>query len=309
MSLRAFFLAGLATRAPGTVLALVAGEREAEDLRDDLGLFTENVALLPPWETLPFEHVSPNLLTMATRARARHTLEAGPRGAVVVASVRAAIQRLSPSSFDPITVSTTGELGFDALVDGLASYGYQRTDRVENRGDFAVRGGIIDVAPAQGGDPVRIEFWGDQVTDMRRFSTVTQRSTGPAVEVVAYPARELRSDAVLAARAAGLAESHPWASATWERISQGVFFAGMESWLPWLAPERTVLSAGPDETWLVAFEDARLLARSSELQAEERDLAAALASTWGEGAPVAGEHPELYLPLSIEQALVCPPGS
>ncbi|MFQ5948336.1 MAG: hypothetical protein ACE5KX_05710 [Acidimicrobiia bacterium] len=102
--LRAFFVAGLAAGAEGPVLALVPGERDAEELADDLALFTPLSLQLPAWETLPFEHVSPKVVTMARRAEARHRLREGDRGWVVVASVRAATQRVSPSSTDPVRV-------------------------------------------------------------------------------------------------------------------------------------------------------------------------------------------------------------
>jgi len=102
---RAFFLAGLAGTASGPVLAVVAGERDAEDLADDLELFTDDSHFLPAWETLPFEHVSPNVGTMAQRAAARHALRTGGAGSVVVGSVRAATQRVSPSPVEPVILN------------------------------------------------------------------------------------------------------------------------------------------------------------------------------------------------------------
>src|SRR3972149_429697 len=93
---RAYLLAGLARAAPGPILAIVAGEHDAEDLADDLELFTEHSRFLPAWETLPFEHVSPNVGTMAQRAAARHFLRGGGAGSVVVGPVRAAPHRGAP---------------------------------------------------------------------------------------------------------------------------------------------------------------------------------------------------------------------
>ena len=86
---RAFILAATASRRDEPLLAIVPGEREAEDLVDDIGIFLDEVLHLPAWETLPFEHVSPNVVTMAKRIEARHRL-GQPGAAVVVASVRAA---------------------------------------------------------------------------------------------------------------------------------------------------------------------------------------------------------------------------
>ena len=157
-SARAVMLAGIARHLDGPVLAMVPGEREAEDLVDDLHLFTHDALLLPAWETLPFEHISPNVTTMAQRARARHELGQGRSGAIIVGSVRALTQRLSPSPPTPIELNAGEEIPFDDLVMSLSAAGYTRTDRVETRGEFAIRGGLVDIYPAQGGSgPYRVE--------------------------------------------------------------------------------------------------------------------------------------------------------
>ncbi len=298
--LRALALAGMARDTDGAVLAIVPSERDAEELVDDLTLFTQHALLLPAWGTLPFEHISPNVSTMAARCHARHRLAHNERSLVVVASVRAAIQRVSPTRVGPIEVREGEERDFDGLLAELGECGYSRTDRVEARGEYAVRGGIVDLFPAQGVTPVRIEFWGDEVAEMRAFATSTQRSTDPVGSVAAYPARELVPDTDLQADAARLAAEEPWAAATWDRIEHGISFPGLESWLPWLAPERTVLDEAPHAR-LVVFDPVQSLARSAELVQEEEDLAAALADTWGHGAPEAGSHPLLY--LSLDDAL------
>ncbi len=294
--LRAFFLAGMAGSTAAPVLAVVPGEQDADELVDDLSLFWDHSLTLPAWETLPFEHVSPNVATMARRARARHLLGAGARGTVIVASVRAVVQRLSPSSFEPITLGSGSVQDPVELTARLGAFGYHRTDRVEGRGEFAVRGGIVDVYPAAADGPVRVEFWGDEVETIRRFSVGTQRS-GEPTELVAYPAREVRVSDVTRKRARELLTSAPWAAATWDRFSEGLLFAGMESWMPWLAPERTVLAELTPGTAVIMFDPVRCRARSLELRTEEADLAEALAPTWGDSSPAAGEHPNLYLDL------------
>ena len=220
---RAFALAGLAREAP--VLALVPSERDAEELVEDLALFT-TTHLLPAWETLPFEHVSPNEATMARRAEARILLRDANPGTVVVASVRAAMQRLSPSPPDPIVIKKGDDVSLTQLYQQLADMGYERTDRVEARGEFAVRGGILDLFPAQAADAVRIDLFGDTVEDLRRFSVSSQRSTDPVDEVVAYPAREFRPDADVRERALELLRKEPWAAATWDRMAEGQIFSG-----------------------------------------------------------------------------------
>jgi transcription-repair coupling factor (superfamily II helicase) len=294
---RAFLAAGIAARAARPSLVIVPGERDAEDLIDDLSLFSEASVLLPAWETLPFEHVSPNVTTMAARAMARDLLSVGEPGTVVVASVRAVAQRVSPTPVRPVIAAAGKEAGFDLLVERLAGYGYHRTDRVESRGEFSVRGGLVDVFPAQGGDPVRLEFWGDEVESARTFSIGTQRSTDAVERLVAYPARELRLDADTREAARHLLEKEPWAAATWERLAEGHLFAGMESWLPWIAPETTILDELHPEATVVVFDPVRAADRSRDLVKEEMEMAAALAPTWGHGAPEAGDHPALYLDL------------
>ena len=295
--LRAYVLAALASHRGNPVLAVVAGEREAEDLVDDVALFLDEAHHLPAWETLPFEHVSPSVVTMAARVSARHrATEPGP--AVIVGSVRAVTQRVSPTSVAPLVVTAGDSPGFDEVVATLVDLGYQRTDRVEARGDMAVRGGIIDVFPPHADLPTRLDFWGDDVESIRPFAPTTQRSSDPVASVSIAPAREVLLDATIRRRADELRGDAPWASDTWDRIAEGVTFQGLESWLPWLAPPRTFLDEfdGP----VVVFDVERSADRSRDLVDEEFDLAAALSDTWGTGSPDAGDHPPLYLPLDLD---------
>ena len=136
----------MAKRLGRPLLVVVAGEREAEDLVEDVAIFTGDVLQLPAWETLPFEHVSPNVVTMAARVEARHRLTMDAP-LVVVASVRAVIQRLSPTSVEPFVLRQGDQYDFSDLVAALVGLGYTRVDRAEARGDLAVRGGIVDVFP------------------------------------------------------------------------------------------------------------------------------------------------------------------
>jgi transcription-repair coupling factor (superfamily II helicase) len=296
-SARAFWLAGMVADSERPVFAIVPGERDAEDLADDLELFLDRVFHLPAWETLPFEHVSPNVSTMAARMEARNALRSGEGGGVVVASVRAAVQRVSPSSVEPVEISTGGSVDFDGLVRTLADLGYERTDRVEARGEMAVRGGIIDIYPAQADGPARIDFWGDEVEEVRRFSVSTQRSENAVERIVVFPAREVRASDDLASAATALRDSAPWAASEWDRIAEGVSFPGVESWLPWLTGPVTAIDEAIG-AGIVLFDPVRARGRAEEITTEEAELAAALASTWGAGAPEAGEHPALYLELA-----------
>ena len=201
--LRAVVLAGSASRLGRPVLGIVPGEREAEELAEDAALFGPAFHL-PAWETLPFEHVSPSVVTMADRVVARHAL-ASAEPVVVVASVRAAMQRVSPTPVAPIILRSGDDAdGFESIVERLVALGYERTGRVERHGEFAVRGGIIDVFPVQAGHPSRLDFFGDEIEEIRPFSIGSQRSEGSATQVEIYPAGELLIDPAIRERAAAL---------------------------------------------------------------------------------------------------------
>jgi transcription-repair coupling factor (superfamily II helicase) len=296
-SARAVLLAAVAERTEGPVLAVVAGEHEAEDLADDAAMFFESVYHLPAWETLPFEHVSPNAVTMAKRVEGRYALD-GTAPAIVVGSVRAITQRLSPTRIAPIRLSVGDTVDFDEAVQQLIGIGYTRAERAEARGDMAVRGGIIDVFPPQADDPVRIDFFGDQIDSIRRYGASTQRSLGEVGSIEVFPARELLLDEAIRLRAETLMVDAPWAADTWDRIVEGVTFQGIESWLPWLAPPRTILDDFAAPVFL--FDPHRCANRAADLMKEEADLAAALSGTWGAGSPDAGDHPPLYMELATD---------
>jgi len=298
---RAFAIAGLHEGVGETLLVVVPGEGDAEELVDDLSLFTDQVQFAPAWETLPFEHVSPNTATMARRAQARH-LMTGPEPVIVVASVRSAIQRVSGSPAQPFTMHEGQEVELTSIATDLAALGYQRTDRVEARGEFAVRGGIVDIFPAQADHPVRLDFWGDQLEEIREFSVATQRSQDPVGVVVAYPAREVRPGTEMIERSRHLVRTEPWAASTWDRIAQGQLFPGIESWLPWLADDRCLIDELPSRGHLLIVDPVRALDRCRELVKEEAELAAALSPTWGEAAPDAGDHPALFIDLETSIA-------
>ncbi|NHZ70360.1 MAG: hypothetical protein GWP18_01830, partial [Proteobacteria bacterium] len=294
---RAILLAGLERYASEPMLAIVAGEREAEELAEDLALFADGVIQMPAWETLPFEHVSPNVVTMARRVEARFRLQSD-EPYVVVASVRAVTQRVSPSTVEPMTLQRSKTYDFDSIVRALTEIGYTRTDRAEARGDMAVRGGIIDVFPPNVDMPIRFDFWGDQLDDIRTYHPTTQRSDTELDDALIFPAREVILDDFVRDRARGLLADAPWASDRWDRMTEGVTFQGMESWLPWFASPRTAIDefTGP----VVVFDPARCGERATDLITEEADLAAALADTWGSDSPEAGAHPPLYLPLDLD---------
>jgi transcription-repair coupling factor (superfamily II helicase) len=299
---RALTVAGLSTlsaRHPLVVATPTTGdaERLTTDLRTFLG--PEAVELFPAWETLPFERVSPSVETMGRRLRTLWRLrqpERAPR--VLVAPVRALVQRLGPlvGDVEPIMLRPGERRDRDELVRALVAAGYRREEVVEHRGEVAVRGSIVDVFPSTADRPIRIDLWGDEVDRLTEFSVSDQRSTGDLACVELFPCRELLPTEAVRARAERLVGLEPWGREQWERLSEGQTFDGMESWLPWLADEEQVVLdlVGP-EALVLLVDPRRMRDRAADLLAEEADLAASLATTWGAD----GERgfPQLHLPF------------
>ncbi len=279
------------------VVVAVPTTADAERLAGDLAAMLDGgAALFPAWETLPFERISPGVETMGRRCEAIWQLHEPERcPPVVVAPIRALLQRLVFDSDDsePVTVVSGDRVDQEALVAELAARGYRRDVQVEHRGVFAVRGSIVDVFPSTADSPVRIDLWGDEVDRLTEFSVADQRATDPIDQAVIFPAREVRPVAAVRAAAQGLVASRPWGREQWERLAEGQFFDGMESWLPWLIDSDELITdrLGADAL-VVLLEPGRLRDRAADIAAEEADLAGALAQTWG----AAGEEfPRLHV--------------
>src|SRR5689334_16837608 len=215
---RAVFVATLAraTARRPVVVAVPTGveaERIAADLREYLG--ADAVELFPAWETLPFERVSPAIETMGRRLRVIWRLRAGgdELPAVIVAPVRALVQRLGPhvEDVDPITIAPQMQIDRDELVERLVRMGYRREYQVEARGEVATRGSIVDVYPATADHPVRIDLWGDEVDRLSEFGVADQRSTTDVAHIAIFPVRELLPTEDVRARARELLQTQPWA--------------------------------------------------------------------------------------------------
>ncbi len=276
-------LSAASSRRP--LLVAVPTRTESESLANDLAAFlgADEVEELPAWETLPFERVSPSIHTMGRRCRVLHRMADPARApAVVVASARAVAQFVpAEQAAVPISLSVGDSVDQSALVRRLSEFGYHREHQVEHRGELAVRGSIVDVYPSTASAPVRIDFWGDDVDRVVEFSVGDQRSTHPLDHLEVYPARELRPDGPMRRRAAGLVASQPWGREQWDRLADGEFFEGMESWWPWLVEGPALVPALLGSGGALAVVEPRRLAdRVSEILAEEADLAAGLAKTW-----------------------------
>ena len=299
---RAIVIAALARRSAQRpfVIATPTGTM-ARQLYDDLAQFLprHEVALFPAWETLPFERVSPAVETMGRRLETLWKIAAPERcPLVVVAGVRALLQRLGPGDTDiaPVEVRPGAVLDPDQLLQRLVHNGYRREELVEHRGEVARRGAIIDVFPSTADEPIRIDLWGDEVDRLTTFAVNDQRSVADLDHALIFPARELIVDERVRQRAASLVASEPWGREQWERLADGAIFDGMESWLPWLAAEERILTdVLPDDARIVLVEPRRMRDRAADLLAEEDDLARALATTWARNAEQ--QFPRLHVDM------------
>src|SRR6476469_7864198 len=190
-------LATLHERLERDLVVLVPEDADARDAAESAAWFLgdDAVGLLPSrgvtWES----GLAPPPHLVGERARALHVLT---RGGLVCASARALAEGLPPAAArpDPIELRTGLEPGVEGLAESLALAGYERVERVDDRGQFAVRGGIVDVFPTTGREPFRVEFFGDEIESVRAFSPFTQRALHPVIEATLYPAAERSLDLI-----------------------------------------------------------------------------------------------------------------
>jgi transcription-repair coupling factor (superfamily II helicase) len=292
----------------GAVLAVTATGREAEDLTAALSSLLDpgRVAHFPAWETLPHEKLSPRSDTVGQRLavlrRLVHPDAAEPAedgsgdgkgGAldVVVTPVRAVLQPIVAglADLEPVRLVSGEDADMDDAVSSLVDAGYHRVDLVEKRGEIAVRGGILDVFPPTEEHPLRVEFWGDTVEEIRYFKAADQRSLEIAQGGLwAPPCRELPLTEKVRERAKLLAEQHPPLAEILGRIADGDAVEGMEAFSPVLADRMELLTdLLPDGSALLVCEPERIRTRSVELVRTSQEF---LEASWVNAA-AGGEAP------------------
>jgi transcription-repair coupling factor (superfamily II helicase) len=270
-------------------VAVTATSSDAEHVVDALRawLGDDDVALWPGWDTHPLERVSPDSQVMAMRALLRWRIREGHPPRVIVASARSIVQVLSPEDVsEPFVLSRGSEINRDVFIEGLAHFGYRREHLVEHRAEFAVRGGIVDVWPAQNDEPLRLDFFGDEIERLTAIDIATQRSTRDLDDAIIAPAREWLPGSTTRSRAEALSLSEPWASSTFDRLATGQLFDGMEGWMGLFVEDARTLLDETSGAHVIVVEPDRVRARLSELLEEERELTDVVAATWRASAPV-----------------------
>ncbi len=241
----AFVLGGLVARgAVKTLLHICRDDGRMARTVQALQFFHPDVEVvaLPAWDCLPYDRVSPNAEITSRRIDALTRLcapESASHRRIVLTTVNAATQRVPPRKLFEgrvLRLKPGGELPLDRLIGFLLRNGYNRTDTVREPGEFAVRGGIVDLFPSGGRAPVRLDFFGDTIEGMRLFDALTQRTTGAATELTLKPVSEVLLDETAIHRFRSryreqfgtVADDDP----LYEAVSAGHRYIGMEHWLP-----------------------------------------------------------------------------
>ncbi|MBU3750126.1 MAG: DEAD/DEAH box helicase, partial [Mycobacterium sp.] len=296
----------------GPLLVVTATGRQADDLTAELrGVYGEAAALFPSWETLPHERLSPAVDTVGARLLLLRRLarpddpQLGPPLQVVVTTVRSLLQPMAAdlAEVEPVILSLGSDQDFEQLVARLAELAYSRVDMVARRGEFAVRGGILDVFPPTAEHPVRVEFFGDEITEMRMFSVADQRSIpdlapgGPDDPVVAVACRELLLSDEVRSRAQELAQNAPRDGSRISgsvgemlaKLADGIPVDGMEALQPVLRPHAlgSLVDHLPAGTPLLVCDPERVRTRAADLIKTGREF---LEASWSVAA-VGGEAP------------------
>ncbi|MGX1762192.1 transcription-repair coupling factor [Streptomyces lydicus] len=301
---RPLAVAALARQAGRPVLAVTATGREAEDLAATLRSLMpagedNSVVEFPSWETLPHERLSPRSDTVGRRLAVLRRL-AHPRAddptagpvSVVVAPIRSVLQPQVKGlgDLEPVSLRTGQSADLEEIVDGLAAAAYARVELVEKRGEFAVRGGILDVFPPTEEHPLRVEFWGDDVEEIRYFKVADQRSLEVAEHGLwAPPCRELLLTDSVRERAAALAEKHPELGELLGKIAEGIAVDGMESLAPVLVDDmELLLDVLPAGSMTLVCDPERVRTRAADLVATSQEFLQAswAASAGGGEAPI-----------------------
>jgi len=278
-----FLLAMKARKNP--ILVITSSSRAAEDLTDDLLNLHPCVYEFPAWETLPHERLSPRSDTVAKRISTLYSLTGDDTNPIVVAPIRAAIHRFIASlAKSPMwTLQIGDEISLTDLIIHLTSLSFTRTDLVEKRGEFAVRGGIVDLFLPLAMHPVRIDFFGDEIEDISYFEVADQRTTEPIIGVISIlPCRELLLTDEIRERADVLKEKYPSALEILDKIAQGTIVDGMESLIPLLTDDfETIFERMPDGTEVVFLDEERIRSRTADLIETNEEF---LAASWSNAA-------------------------
>jgi transcription-repair coupling factor (superfamily II helicase) len=282
----------------GAVVHATRDDTRMARLHEALAFFAPEVEVLrfPAWDCLPYDRVSPNPAIVSERiACLARLLEPSDRPRIVLTTVNARVQRVPPRAVfrgASLSVRVGGTVSPEALTAFMEANGYGRADTVMEPGEYAVRGGIIDIFPAGEMDPVRLDLFGDTVESIRRFDATTQRSTDKVDRLELRPVSEVALDpaSITRFREAWRELFGPDAAKDpiYQSISDGRRHPGMEHWAPLFhASMENLLDYLPDAAVSFDTQSDDVLAARLEMIADHYDARKAV--------PRDGEVP--YRPL------------
>lgn len=323
---RAYLAAGITETLRSPVLIITPGEQEAGVLADDLSSLLPGVPVyhFPVLQLLPYQVLAHGREVVAERLKALDAL-GGSGAMVVVTSAEGFMRRLAPpdvfreGKFD---VAVGRRIDPEELKYSLAGCGYERVDLVEGRGQFSARGGIVDVFPSSAGTPYRIEFFDDEVDSIRVFDADTQRSTEKLDRIEILPAGELVVDSRARERATATLEAEykaqlkkisrggttearrqleDMAAFALEKIKSGMYFPGLEQFLPYFYPEPVTLADYFQEGCTVLVDEPVRLKEVVEVIQKER--AETYTELLGKGKVLPGQYKGYIDWEDVEQGL------
>ena len=289
-----------------SVLVITASSKAAEDLTKEIQEFHSDTLEFPAWETLPHERLSPSSDTVAKRISTLHALQDQHKNWVVVAPIRAVIHKFNAQIINtkPILLDRGLEFDLTELQRQLIAFSYSRTDLVERRGEFAVRGGILDIFPPDQSYPIRIDFFGDEIEDLS-FFTVSDQRTNQSIsnEIKILPCRELLISDAIKAKADKLASQ--FESELLGKIANGLLPEGMESLIPLLVDDLRLINQSMPEGFEPIFvERERVIGRIADLLATNEEFREAAWSSAAVGGKAPIETGSTYIDWeSLEREL------
>ena len=237
-----WLIADLARAAPARAVFVAADDASARAILDAVTYFAPELETLylPAWDCLPYDRASPSLRVASDRLAALAALtQPTTRAQLLVTTVNAMLQRtLTPARIAEVTavIKPGARFDRDRLSALLSANGYVRTDTVVDAGEYAIRGGLLDLYPAGASEALRLDFFGDEIETLRRFDPATQRSIASSEGFTLLPVSEvlLSDDSIKRFRGGYLAAFGATATGDplYAAISDGRRLAGMEHWLP-----------------------------------------------------------------------------
>jgi transcription-repair coupling factor (superfamily II helicase) len=260
----------LAASSNSPLLLVTTSTRHAEDLVAEISSWIGNdqVISFPAWETLPHERLSPKADTVTSRFKALNKINQN-NTRIVVCSIRALLQPIIANdlSSSRIDIKKNDTFVMSELISLLIRFGYSRSDLVERRGEFAVRGGILDLFPADKEHPIRIDFLGDEIDELSYFSISDQRSIEKIEdELIVYPCREILIDETIKQKARLLGNEFVEIRELTDKICEGIYFEGIESLAAGLVNSFKMLIdylPKPSQIWFV--DEPRINSRAIDL--------------------------------------------